>query len=57
MVVKAATAQAICGNRRPQKDWTSTGDAKGHFSSDVCDQPKHSGNEHRDSVTGKTWRA
>lgn len=57
MAIQAVAGAVLCGSKRPAQEFTSTGNAKGHFSQDICDKPKHSGNQHRDSVTGKTWRA
>lgn len=56
MGLKAVTAQAICGATK-HGAFTGTGTVKGNFAVSVCDRPKHSGNEHRDSVTRVTWTA
>ena len=57
MAVKAVTGAAICGARKHSTQFVGTGNAKGNYAVSICDQRKHSGPWHRDSVTGEEWKA
>lgn len=56
MGLKAVTSQAICGKTK-HGAFTGTGNAKGNFAVAICDRPKHTDGQHRDSVTNTEWTA
>lgn len=45
----------ICGDKKHDQSFVSTGQAKGHYPVYVCDKQPHSGGQHADSKAGKTW--
>jgi hypothetical protein len=55
-MIRSVTKQSICGTKK-HGVFKGTGEAKGNFAVSICDQPKHSGPWHRDSVTGEEWKA
>lgn len=57
MGVKTVAGAAICGKKKHSQQFTATGPAKGNYAVSICDRPKHSNNDHEDSVSGEKWRA
>lgn len=45
----------ICGKQKQDATFVSTGDTKGHYPVHVCDREPHSGGQHKDSSSNKTW--